>query len=489
VPRVALACLLLALLIGSACEDGSLRAREEHVLNRIGYGPDPWSRARIRALGIDAYIEEQLHPARLDDSALETRLRAEMPALSMSLAEARSYYNEFLPPPSPRPSEVMRQMARAKVLRAIHSRRQLEQVLVDFWLNHFNVDARSEIARWGIVTYERDVLRPLALGRFEDLLRAVARHPAMLDYLDNAQNFREGFVRDRESYGVNENFAREVLEVHTVGPDAGQTLADVRNTALAFTGWTIPLFLIGDDPGFVFVPEGHDPSAKSILGLSLPAGGGISDGDALIRYLARHPSTAAHVSRKLCRRFVAERATGCEVAAAARFLASDGNIREVMREILGSPDFRDPRWFRTKVKRPLHAIASVARAVGVADDEEFAPLAHTEARNMGEDLYAAGAPVGWPDVSRAWVGEGAFVLRLNLAHLAARGVWGLRPPAAMPSAPPDVFADQVAARLLLGPLGLATRAELIDFLRDLPEYARLEEASTLVLSSPDFAHH
>lgn len=486
--RVALACLLLVLAPGLACEP-SLPAREEHVLHRIGYGPDEWSRQRIRTLGIDAYIEEQLHPASLDDSALEARLRAEFPALTMSLAELRGYYNEFLPPPSPRPSEVRRQIARAKLIRAVRSKRQLEQVLVYFWLNHFNVDARSEIARWAIVSYEQDAIRPHVFGRFEDLLRAVARHPAMLEYLDNAQNFREGFVRGRDTYGVNENFARELLEVHTVGPDAGQTLAYIRNTALAFTGWTVPLFMVADDPGFVFLAEGHDTSAKSVLGLSIPAGGGISDGDALIRHLARLPNTAFAVSRKLCRRFVAEQVTECEMAATMRFVETDGNLREVMRAIFDTPSFQDPRHFRTKAKRPLHAVASLARAVGVADEQVFVSAAVTEARNMGEEFYCAGSPLGFPDVSRAWLGEGAFVLRANLAHAAANGVWGLAGPAPSSASTPEALADALAARILLGPPSFATRTELISYLRELRPIGWLEEGTWLLLSSPDFAHH
>jgi hypothetical protein len=487
VSRILLSCLLLASLAGLGCDEAARRAREEHVLNRIGYGPDPWSRERIRTLGIDAYIEEQLYPERIDDSANESRVRGYYPLLGLSLAQLRARYDGGTPETSNKLPR--RHLASAKLLRAVRSKRQLEQVLVDFWFNHFNVDARKEIAVWDIPPYERDAIRPYVLGRFEDMLRAVARAPSMLEYLDNAQNFREGFVRGRKSYGVNENFARELLEVHTVGPRAGQTLADIRGVALAFTGWTVADDLIGSGGGFTFLADGHDRSAKRILGLSIPSGGGISDGNAVIRHLARHPDTAVHIATKLCRRFVAERATGCEVAAAARFLSSGGDLRAVMREILRSEAFHDPRYFRTKVKSPLHTVASTARALGLSDSARFATTGVREVANMGEDLFAIAPPIGRPDVSQAWLGESSFVRRFNLGFLGSAGAIGFRAPA--PLARTDVVSvsDTVTDRLLLGGTGSVTRGELFRLLQRAPLSWRVSEATALLLSSPEFAHH
>jgi uncharacterized protein (DUF1800 family) len=196
-----------------------------------------------------------------------------------------------------------------------------------------------------------------------------------------------------------------------------------------------------------------------------------------------------HVATKLCRRFVAEQATGCEVAAAARFLATGGDLLEVMRTILRSEAFRDPRYYRTKAKRPLHAVASLARAVGVSNRSHFVPLAVIEIRNMGEDLYGAGPPIGWPDVSTAWRGEGPFVYRLNLAHIAASGEWGLRGPTSVGTTSPQQLATAVERRLLLGGAGAVTHRELVQMLNGLQAYARLAAATTLVLSAPDFANH
>jgi uncharacterized protein (DUF1800 family) len=488
ISRILYVCLLAVAIAGSGCDEATLRAREEHVLNRIGYGPDAWSRQRIRQLGIDAYVEEQLYPSRLDDSGLEGHLRAHYPVLGMSLASLRSSYDGSSSTRAK--GTVRRQLAEAKLLRAIYSKRQLEQVLVDFWLNHFNVDARRELATWGIVPYERDVIRPHVLGRFEDMLRAVARHPAMLEYLDNAQSFREGFEKDRRVWGINENFARELLELHTVGPRANQTLGDIRNTALAFTGWTVADDLRGSDGrGFVFLADGHDRTAKRILDLSLPAGGGIGDGNAVISYLARHPSTATHIAQKLCRRFVAEQATGCELAASLRFLVSGGDLRQVMREILRSQDFRDPRYSRSKVKRPLHHVASIARAVGLTDDFAFANSWTKELANLGEELYCATPPSGWPDESRAWLGEGSLVRRWQHALLAAGGLRGVRPPKPLAVTDPEAMATAVIDRLLLGGARGATRSELVRHLLKVDRDVRLLEATTLVLSSPDFSHH
>jgi uncharacterized protein (DUF1800 family) len=487
ISRLLFVCLLIVSLGGLACEKRSLEAREEHVLNRIGYGPDAWSRQRIRQLGIKGYIEEQLYPSRLDDSALEARLRNYYPSLGMNLPQLVSRYDSSTAGRNRTQPRV--DAARARILRAVHSKRQLEQVLVEFWYNHFNVDARREIAQWAVIPYERDVIRPRVLGRFEDLLRAVARHPAMLDYLDNAQNFRDGFVLGRDTWGINENFARELLELHTVG-NAGQDLDDIRATARAFTGWTIADDLLGlDGRGFQFLSAGHDTSEKHILTLSLRAGGGLSDGDTLIHYLANHPYTAVNIARKLCTRFVSEKESSCVTKAAVRFLSSGGNLREVMREILLSDEFLEARDFRGKVKRPLHAIASLARAVGVGDDRTFAHTAFAELSIMGEEPFGAGPPDGWPDDSSAWLGEGLLLRRFEMAYRATAGSWGFAPLRPISSTNPQTVLDTILQRVLPGGVSSAMRSELLRFLNGIPPAGRLQEGTALVLSGPDFAHH
>jgi len=476
--------VLIVLAAGVACDGWPPGAHAEHVLNRIGYGPDPWSLQRIQALGVEGYIEEQLHPERLDDSALEARLRRRYPALRMSLAQLRATYRVDR---DPKPHEIRHQLAAAKLLRAVHSKRQLEQVLVDFWFDHFNVDATRGMALWAVAPYERDAIRPHVLGRFENLLLAVASHPAMLDYLDNSRNFREGFVRDRRVEGGNENFARELLELHTHGPAGKQTLEDVRQVARAFTGWTIADEILGASRGFSFLPLGHDYHAKRILGLSLPLGQGIEDGLRVIAYLARHPTTAVHIAGKLCRYFVAPRQTDCEYAAARRFLQTEGDLREVMRAVLGSDGFHDPRHFRAHVKRPFHFLASMGRALGVVDEDAFVTTGLAALKAMGDPLYAVGSPSGLPEDSEAWLGEDLLLQRINLADRGARGVSGFRAPVPLGTTAPLTVAIGVENRLLPGGVRATTHAELLRHLQSVSSTVRLRDATALVLAGPEFS--
>ncbi len=363
----------LALLLHAACVAAPAKTKQIHVLNRIGYGPDAWSLARIQQLGsVEAYIEEQLHPELLDDSALEAEIASLYPVETMSYGLSRNTYNEYTGNPDTGPYAPIRDATRAKVLRAVKSKRQLEQVLVDFWFNHFNVSDVEE-ARWGFLTLERDAIRPNVFGSFETMLRATAKNPGMLDYLDNALNFKDGFVYLNATYGLNENYPREVMELHTLGVDGGYTQADVREVARAFTGWTLPTFVSTTSNGFQFLSQGHDRNAKTVIGVALPANRGLQDGDDVIHLLATHPKTAEHISRKLCQRFVSETPPEALVqAAAATFLATNGDLREVMRTILLSPEFLGLTYARSKVKRPLVFVASLGRAVGVDDDAYFA---------------------------------------------------------------------------------------------------------------------
>jgi uncharacterized protein (DUF1800 family) len=483
----AVLCLLVLCLLALAgplagC-DPSLATREEYVLNRIGYGPDAWSRQRIRQLGIRGYIEEQLRPEQIDDSATERRVTRLYPSLSLSVAASVQRYPSGS---TPGPGQPRVELARAKVLRAVYSRRQLEQVLVDFWFDHFNVDARNEIALWAVTSYERDAIRPHVLGRFEDLVRATASHPAMLEYLDNAQNFRTGFLRDGRPQGPNENFARELLELHTVGASGGYTLADVRDVARVFTGWTTR----ADRTAFTFLAAGHDPGAKRVLGLEIPAGGGSADATLLIRHLARHPRTAFHVATRLCERFVADRPPQeCILAAASSFWTTRGNLREVMRTILLSDAFLQGFGHRTKVKRPLHWAASVGRALAVSDDALFAQVAVSQLSLMGEDLYSAPAPFGWPEDSATWIGEGPLVVRWNLAEKWFRGYQSSAAPGPLNATHPAALVQALQARLLPGGMGKRERNAAIEFARSLPEKSRAREVSVLLLSSPSFTLH
>lgn len=486
--------LLLAFPLFAGCEpDASL---EEHILNRVGYGVDAWSLERIRALGTQGYIEEQLVPELLDDVALEMEIASLYPLTTWGLPRLRTTYNEYNTNQLMLPGRVRQEMAAARMLRNIYSKKQLEQVLVDFWHNHFNVDARIETGRWGVVTYEREAIRPFVLGRFRDMLGAVARHPSMLAYLDNDQNFVPGYVRGTTLFGSNENYARELLELHTVGVDAGYTLQDIQEVARAFTGWTINQYFPGGyfnyfEDSFVYEDAGHDHGAKSILGLHIPAGGGMSDGEAVLDFLARHPATARFVARKLVERFVSETPPAALVdRAAARFLASDGDLREVMRTILLSPELFSPSYRRQKVKRPQHFAASLARVIGVTDDAALSWRIAFEVAAMGEELYAAAPPTGYPESSAYWLGEATFLRRTNVALWASYAMYGFGPLVSSPAASiPMVLVTDLSERMVHGGVSPATAERLATYGSHVPEWTRPPEVASALLVAPEFQVH
>jgi uncharacterized protein (DUF1800 family) len=488
-------CLALGVVAFTAC-DTTLPLRE-HVLNRIGYGPSPWALERMRVLGIQGYIEEQLNPQTLDDSGLEAEIASRWPLTTWTLPRVRTTYHEYnAANPAFLPGAVRQQMAFARMLRNVQSKRQLQQVLVDFWHNHFNVDARSEIARWGVVTYEREAIRPHVLGRFRDMLGAVAEHPSMLEYLDNAQNFIPGFVRGQVPFGPNENYARELLELHTVGVDAGYTLGDIQEVARAFTGWTVNQYFADGSLNyfadrFEYLDAGHDKGSKSIMGaLFIPAGGGQGDGRAVLDFLAQHPKTAHFVAFKLAQRFVAESPPPALVdRAAATFTATGGNLREVTRTILLSSEFLDGRYRRQKVKRPQHFIASLARAVGVTDNVAFTARADAECTRMGEELYGAAPPTGYPERSAFWTGGGPFISRANLALWAAYGLYGFAPVTSANAADPLKLTNELAARLVLAGVHVTTVSRVADLANQIPEWGRAREVGATLLASPEFLVH
>jgi uncharacterized protein (DUF1800 family) len=455
-----------------------------HLLNRVTFGPRPGDVERVKRMGILAFLDEQLQPDSIDDSQLETRL-AVLPTQRMTSAELYQFYpppnaaDERAKQPNPppifgRPQQMIGEMIQQKLVRAVSSNRQLQEVMTDFWFNHFNVFAPKEADQWLVTSYERDVIRPNALGRFRDLLLATAMSPAMLYYLDNwlstapaarqprpppqpgkpapaaspkspegatpslrsdenaatmakketAQN-PQSVIRNPKSpqpqqrpRGINENYARELMELHTLGVDGGYTQKDVQEVARCFTGWTIDRPFQGG--GFVFRPWMHDTGAKTVLGVSITAGGGISDAIQVIDILSRHPSTARFISKKLCRRFVSDDPPPLLVERVAQiFLKTGGDIREVLRSILTSPEFNSPAVFRAKVKSPLELAASAVRAVD--GDTNGAPALHEWLRRMGEPLYQHAFPTGYKETSESWVNTGVFFNRINFAVAFANG--------------------------------------------------------------------
>src|SRR6185295_18491817 len=266
-----------------------------------------------------------------------------------------------------RANQVVIELSQQKLLRAAYSERQLQEVLVDFWFNHFNVDARKGATRFLVTEYERDAIRPHVLGRFRDLLEATAKSPAMLFYLDNWMSVDPGSAGlgspsalragNRQKRGLNENYGRELMELHTLGVDGGYSQNDVTEVARAFTGWTIGNPRQGG--GYFFNARLHDRGEKLVLGHRIKAGGGESDGEQVLDILATHPSTARFIATKLARRFVSDAPPASLVDRLAdKFRATDGDLREVTRTILTSPEFLSPTTYGAKVKTPFEFVVS-----------------------------------------------------------------------------------------------------------------------------------
>ena len=419
-----------------------------HVLNRTGFGPRPGDIEKVRQLGIQRYVDEQLHPERIADGDATARLSGlmtigltsqqiaeqfELPQLEARRqrkadaknSDAASGDGRQAPNPiQQRANSVIVELSEQKLLRAVYSERQLQEVLTDFWFNHFNVDARKGPARFMLTEYERDTIRPRVLGKFRDLLGATAKSPAMLFYLDNWMSADPNAAVQRrrppalQKKGLNENYGRELMELHTLGVDGGYTQQDVTEVARAFTGWTIDRPRQGG--GFVFNPRLHDAGRKVVLGHVIEAGGGESDGEQVLDILAKHPRTAAFIATKLARHFVSDAPPKALVdRAAARFLATDGDLREVTRTILTSPEFLSLDSYRAKVKTPFEFIVSALRATG-ADVQDARPLVR-EVQQLGMPLYMCQPPTGYKDTADAWVNTGALVGRMNLAYRLAAG--------------------------------------------------------------------
>ena len=354
---------------------------------------------------------------------------------------------------SKRPARVVEELAMAKVTRAIYSERQLQQVMDDFWFNHFNVYAQKGEVKWYLTSYERDVIQPNTLGKFRDLLTATAKSPAMLFYLDNylsadpraaerqAQQraMRQAMRRGPYSYpprqqpqqgqkkkqerGLNENYGRELMELHTLGVDGGYTQKDVTEVARCFTGWTI------EKPqqiaAFKFDEKVHDPDPKTVLGKKIKAGG-MKDGEQVIELLVKNPNTAKFISTKLARRFVSDTPPPALVERMAKsFQKSNGDIKEVMRTMIYSPEFWSKETYRAKIKTPYELVVSSVRALGTDVDTPM-PLVQWVGR-IGEPLYQCQPPTGYSDKAEAWVNTGALLSRLNFSlALAGNKVRGSR---------------------------------------------------------------
>jgi uncharacterized protein (DUF1800 family) len=358
------------------------------LLNRVAYGPRPGDVARVARMGTAAYIEEQLHPERIDeDATLSARLRPLGDTLdsdSGTLFDTDDH-------------QLINTLRQATLLRAVYSRHQLYERVVEFWTDHFNIYAfKGEGAQFK-VTDDRDTIRANALGRFRDLLGASARSAAMLGYLDNGGN-RKGVP--------NENYARELMELHTLGVHGGYTQHDVQEVARCLTGWTSQRHW--HRGRFLFDASVHDNGPKNVLGTDIPAGEGQSDGERVLDIVAAHPATAHHLGRKLCRHFLGTEPESLVASLAATFQKTGGDIPSVLRGLLQSPELMTSPPI---LKRPLDYMASALRVFNADTDAGASLQGHLEA--MGQPLFAWPMPDGFPDHASAWIG--ALLPRWNFA--------------------------------------------------------------------------
>ncbi len=428
---------------------------------------------------------------------------------------------------SRKPQRVVEELAMAKVTRAVYSDRQLQQIMDDFWFNHFNVFAGKGDVKWLMTSYERDVIQPHTLGKFKDLLNATAKSPAMLFYLDNflsvdpnaaARAAAQRAMRQQARWGrfggpppraqqqskkgtrgLNENYGRELMELHTLGVDGGYTQKDVTEVARCFTGWTIEK--PREEATFKFDEKLHDPDPKIVLGKKIHAGG-MKDGEQVIEMLAKNPNTAKFISTKLARRFVSDNPPPALVARMAKeFQSSDGDIRDVMKVMIYSPEFWSRETYRAKVKTPFELVVSTARALGTDVDTPM-PLVQWTGR-IGEPLYQCQAPTGYSDKADAWVNTGALLNRLNYSlALASNKVRGSRSDTASLLGVDDSGGDPKpaldrAVQVFLGGQASPTTVETLHKQIDSPQIlqAKLDDpikrvdlgvVAGLVLGAPEF---
>ncbi|HUL03331.1 MAG TPA: DUF1800 domain-containing protein [Gemmatimonadales bacterium] len=488
-----------------------------HALDRLAYGPRPGDLDRVVRLGVMRWIDQQLDPGTIDDRALRERVgqldvlrydRGDLAGIFVAAQEERRSRKQDTAAATMDPAgragpderaarRLAGQFQDLVVVRAVLSERQLAEVMADFWANHFNVFLGKAADRFLLPDYIEHVIRPHALGHFSDLLLATAQSPAMLFYLDNWESVAASFAprqgngragqRPRPR-GINENYARELLELHTLGVDGGYTQQDVINVARILTGWSIDRPRQGGD--FVFRARAHDWDEKVVMGVTYPAGHGQDEGIRLLRWLAVQPATIHHVGSELCQLFVNdEPPDGCVDDATAAWRRTDGDIREVVRAIVHGLDFWAAANVRAKVKTPLQFVVSALRALG-ADPDTTPRLARVVAR-LGEPLYLHVAPDGYRETQEDWVNGGALLARMTVAVALSRGDLpgaSVNLDALLPATPD--YAQLVAAvdtAMLAGTMSENTRRVIDEQVRDVtdPVMAR-ELAVGLALGGPEF---
>ncbi|HTR37449.1 MAG TPA: DUF1800 domain-containing protein [Bryobacteraceae bacterium] len=423
-------------------------------------------------------LMETMPPDKLEDMLIAMTQRQRLPLFGAAPSSIR---REILLLNGPQ-QVVAYDLMDSKMLRAIESNRQLAEVLDDFWFNHFNVFYDKGADRFLIPEYERDAIRPRVLGKFGDLLEATAKSPAMLFFLDNFESVRPDLdannAKRKVKRGLNENYARELMELQTLGVNGGYTQKDVTEVARCFTGWSIRAPRQGG--GFFFNDGLHDKGEKVVLGNVIPAGGGIEDGERVLDILAHHPSTAHFISKELAQRFVADDPPEALVDRMAKtFLASDGDISEVLKTVLNSKEFWSEGAYRAKVKTPFEMVVSAARALDANVSDGWA-LANQVGR-LGEPLYHKLEPTGYSNLNADWVNSAALLGRMNFAlQLAENHVESVKVDIGRFGGDPQ----EVAKTLMLRTASPETRAAIDKALQDQKQTPAT--VAGLVIGSPDF---
>ncbi|HKY45979.1 MAG TPA: DUF1800 domain-containing protein [Pyrinomonadaceae bacterium] len=540
-----------------------------HVLNRLGFGARPGDVERVKALGLENYINQQLTPEKITDTVAENKVK-DLTVLTMPTAELYEKYpqpgqllrqlqqrgmlpadlaearenrvkgganalsaempkNESMTAPPPanplenekyrkiveeyyrenglqRPQRIIAELQASRILRAVYSERQLQEVMVDFWTNHFNIFANKGADRWLLPAYDRDTIRPHAMSKFSTLLQATAQSPAMLFYLDNFQSVSPNAMQrpraQQQRRGINENYARELMELHTLGVDGGYTQKDVQEVARCFTGWTIfqprggaaairtergsAVSAFRDAGTFFFNARTHDDGEKTVLGHKIPAGGGIKDGLTVLDILSRHPSTAKFIATKLVRHFVADVPPQSLVdRVAATFTKTDGDIRESLKTIFFSKEFNSTEAYRVKIKRPFELVVSAIRTLGA--ETNGGPGTHQWIARMGEPLYLFQTPNGYSDAAESWVNTGGMLERMNFGiALAGSRVQGTRVDLSKFTGADKSQAkvmDESLKTILAGEISATTRETL---LKQLDQSDPVTKVVGLILGTPEF---
>ncbi|HEY9677043.1 MAG TPA: DUF1800 domain-containing protein [Drouetiella sp.] len=417
-----------------------------HALDRLTFGPRPGDVEAVKKMGVEKFIKEQLKPDSIDEDPKIVQFVSNSPALNLS---ATQLYNQF-GQPAIKQAKIDQQLTEsdddkkklnmirndltkkayddvpdAKLMRAICGQRQLEEVMTDFWYNHFNVYYNKGQDQLWIGAYEQQAIRPFVLGKFRDILGATCHHPAMLFYLDNWQNTTPGVNKRGAFAGLNENYARELMELHTLGVDGGYSQKDVTELARVLTGLGLP----NRDPknanlgelgaGYYFDDRRHDHTGKTVMSQTI-APAGEQEIEQMLDFLASNPATAHHISYQLAQYFVCDNPPDSLVnKLSERFLKSKGDIKAVLTELFKSPEFWDPQYFNSKYKSPFRYVVSSLRASNI-QPTDYKPLEQF-CRSQGMQLYGCLTPDGYKNTRSAWLNPDSLIRRTSFASSLVSG--------------------------------------------------------------------